>query len=69
METSMMIHDYPEPADPKQHTIRLKMYVESIVTVYGDDEENWREQINDLTESEKLETIDEIEIEEYERVD
>lgn len=69
METSMMVYDYPEPKEQKEHTIRLKMYVESIVTVYGDDEESWREQINDLTESEKLETIDELEIEEYEKID
>ena len=60
---------YPEPSDPKEHTIRLKLYVESIVTVYGDDEERWYEQINDLSEREKLETIDELEIEEYERID
>lgn len=69
METSLMVYDYPEAPEEKEHTIVLKMYVESVVTVYGDDEESWDDQIREMTEREKLENIDEIEIEEYKKID
>ena len=69
METSMMVYDYPEPTEPKEHTLKLKMYVETVVTVYGDDEENWKEQINEMKESEIFEYINDYELEEYEKID
>ena len=69
METSLMVYDYPEPKEEKEHRIRLKLYVETIVTVYGDDKEKIQDQINELTQSEILETIDELEIEEIEKID
>lgn len=69
METSMMVYDYPEPKEEKEHTIRLKMYVETVVVVNGEDEENWKEQINEMKEREIFEYINNYEIEEYEKID
>ena len=69
METSLMVYDYPEPPEEKEHTVKLKMYVESIVVVYGDDRESWEDQIREMREREKLEDIDELEVEDYEVYD
>lgn len=65
METSLMVDDYPTPNEEKEHTIRLKLYVETSVTLYGD---NWEDQINELKEHEILENVNECEIEEYEEI-
>jgi len=69
METSLMVNDYPEPKEEKEHSVKLKLYVEAIVTVYGDDEESWDDQIREMSDRDKLETIDELEVEEYEVYD
>lgn len=69
METSLMVNDYPEPKEEKEHSLKLKLYVETVVTVYGDDEENWKEQINDMAERDVFEYINEYELEEYEKID
>lgn len=69
METSLMVSDYPEPKEEKEHSFKLKLYVETVVTVYGDDEESWEDQINEMKESEIFEYINEYEIEEKEKID
>lgn len=65
METSLMVDDYPTPNEETEHTVRLKLYVETSVTLYGD---NWEDQINELKEHEILENVNECEIEEYEEI-
>lgn len=65
METSLMVNDYPTPNEEREHTIRLKLYVETSITLYGD---NWEDQINELKEHEILQNVNECEIEEYEEM-
>ncbi len=65
MKTSLMVDDYPTPNEEEEHTIRLKLYVETSVTLYGD---NWEDQINELKEHEILQNVNECEIEEYEEI-
>ena len=69
METSLMVYDYPEQQEEQEHTIKLKMYVETAVIVYGDNEEDWLDQIRDMKEREIFEYINDYEIEEYEKID
>lgn len=65
MKTSLMVDDYPTPNEEEEHTIKLKLYVETSVTLYGD---NWKDQINELKEREILQNVNECEIEEYEEI-
>ena len=65
METSLMVNDYPEPTFEEEHTLRLKLYVETSVVLYGD---NWEDQVRELTESEMLTNVNEVELEEYELI-
>ena len=58
---------YPEPTFEKEHTLRLKLYVETSVTVYGD-EETWKEQLNEMYDRDLLLNVNEVEIEEYEEI-
>ena len=67
METSLMVNDYPEPTFEEEHTLRLKLYVETSVVVYGD-RDTWYEQLNEMKDYELLENVNEVEIEEYEKI-
>lgn len=67
METSLMVTDYPEPTFEEEHTLRLKLYVETSVVVYGD-RDTWQEQLNEMKDYELLENVNECEIEEYEKI-
>lgn len=67
METSLNVYDYPEPVFEEEHTLRLKLYVETSVTVFGD-EDTWQDQLNEMKNYELLENINECEIEEFDKI-
>ena len=58
---------YPEPTFEEEHTLRLKLYVETSVVVYGN-RDTWQEQLNEMKDYELLENVNECEIEEYEKI-
>lgn len=64
IETSLMVHDYPDPPEDNSETYVFKCNVEIEIKVTADDIETAKEYCN-LTECDSYE-IKEIEIEDYE---
>lgn len=68
METSLMVKDYPEPKEETVQTLKVKCYFTTYVTVYGDDYENYEEQIKNMDKYDLVEETDKIEIDDWEVV-
>ena len=53
---------YPSPKEEKEHTIKITCTFEGYVTVFGDDEESWQDQIIAKSFKELTEETDNFEI-------
>lgn len=59
---------YPDKPEEKQTTLKVECYFTTYITVYGDDRDNWEEQIDSLDKYDLLEEADKINIDSWEEI-
>lgn len=68
METSLMVYDYPTPDEDTEHTLKITCTMDCYVTVFGDDEDSWQDQIKAKSFKELTEETDNFEIQDIETI-
>ena len=59
---------YPEPPEVEQRTLKVDCYFTTYVTVFGDNEENWETQLDEMDKYDFLEEADKIYIDNWKEI-